>query len=240
MLCPPGSGHHVRLAHGRSFGTSWRLRHVDRRTTRPSVHPSGERRPACGGCARRGGDTGTVSAIDGVRLVFRESSLNSGRPSNWERSDGCSRGPGTRSGCPGSTAAQRMWCACTPVLTCPALSEQAGCELFLKCENLHSCRSVQISRCKPCRGCPQRRGSRPRRGDPFFGQPRGGPCSGRQQRARHSVPCRGASRHHQTHKVEAMTHAGAQLHWCDDNQAAREAACGASVCPDGRTNWCTL
>ncbi|MEL7066434.1 MAG: pyridoxal-phosphate dependent enzyme, partial [Planctomycetota bacterium] len=25
---------------------------------------------------------------------------------------------------------------CTPVLTCPALSEQAGCELFLKCENL--------------------------------------------------------------------------------------------------------
>ena len=30
-----------------------------------------------------------------------------------------------------------------------------------------------------------------------------------------------------------MTHAGAQLHWCDDNQAAREAACG-DVCPDGR------
>ena len=26
--------------------------------------------------------------------------------------------------------------SCTPVLTCPALSEQAGCELFLKCENL--------------------------------------------------------------------------------------------------------
>ena len=25
---------------------------------------------------------------------------------------------------------------CTPVLTCPVLSEQAGCELFLKCENL--------------------------------------------------------------------------------------------------------
>ena len=73
VLRPPGSRHHVRLAHGRAFETSWRLRHVDRGTARPSVHPSGERRPACGGCARRGGDAGTISAIDGVRLVFRES-----------------------------------------------------------------------------------------------------------------------------------------------------------------------
>ena len=43
--------------------------------------------------------------------------------------------------------------------------------------------------------------------------------------SRHVVVPQGTTKR----KVEAMTQAGAELHWCDDNQAAREAACG-EVC----------
>ena len=113
---------------------------------------------------------------------------------------------------------------CTPVLTCPALSEQAGCELFLKCENLQHAGAFKfrgashavavLSDEEAARGVVTHSSGNHGGALALAAQRRGIPC--------HVVVPQGTTKR----KVEAMTHAGAQLHWCDDNQAAREAACG--------------
>ena len=116
---------------------------------------------------------------------------------------------------------------CTPVLTCPALSEQAGCELFLKCENLQHAGAFKfrgashavavLSDEEAARGVVTHSSGNHGGALALAAQRRGIPC--------HVVVPQGTTKR----KVEAMAHAGAQLHWCDDNQAAREAAC-AEVC----------
>ena len=112
---------------------------------------------------------------------------------------------------------------CTPVLRCPALSEQAGCELFFKCENLQHAGAFKfrgashavavLSDEEAARGVVTHSSGNHGGALALAAQRRGIPC--------HVVVPQGTTKR----KVEAMTHAGAQLHWCDDNQAAREAAC---------------
>ena len=118
---------------------------------------------------------------------------------------------------------------CTPVLTCPVLSEQAGCELFLKCENLQHAGAFKfrgashaiavLSDDEAARGVVTHSSGNHGGALALAAQRRGIPC--------HVVVPQGTTKR----KVHAMEQAGAQLHWCDDNQAAREAAC-AEVCAE--------
>ena len=116
---------------------------------------------------------------------------------------------------------------CTPVLTCPALSEQAGCELFLKCENLQHAGAFKyrgashavavLTDEQAARGVATHSSGNHGGALALAAKRRGIPC--------HVVVPKGTTKR----KVQAMEDADACLHWCEDNQAAREAAC-AEVC----------